>query len=105
MKDDGGSLGLFVRSLCGLDRRAAQQAFESFITGKQLSARQLDFITLIIDVVVRRGLIVVPDLYEAPFTDRAPNGPEDLFANEEIVALEVVFRDLQDRARPTALAA
>lgn len=105
VKDDGGSLGLFVRSLCGLDRQAAQQAFESFTAGKQLRARQIDFITLIIDVVVRRGLIAVPDLYEAPFTDRAPNGPEDLFDNGEIDALEIVFRDLQNRALPTTLAA
>ncbi|WP_282693971.1 DEAD/DEAH box helicase family protein [Streptomyces sp. CC208A] len=105
VKDSGEGLGLFVRKLCGLDRRAAQRALESFIAGKRLSARQLDFITLIIDVVVQRGIIGVADLYEAPFTDRAPNGPEDLFANEEIDALEIVFKDLLNRARPTALAA
>ncbi|MFI1659608.1 type I restriction-modification enzyme R subunit C-terminal domain-containing protein [Streptomyces sp. NPDC020472] len=96
---------MFVRELCGLDRRAAQQALESFIEGKQLGARQLDFITLVIDVVVQRGVIGVSDLYDAPFTDRAPNGPEDLFANEEIDALEIPFRELQNRACPAALAA
>ncbi|MGW6534821.1 DEAD/DEAH box helicase family protein [Streptomyces sp. NPDC055011] len=105
VKDSGEGLGLFVRKLCGLDHRAAQRALESFIAGKRLSVRQLDFITLIIDVVVQRGIIGVADLYEAPFTDRAPNGPEDLFANEEIDALEIVFKDLLNRARPTTLAA
>ncbi|MFD7496784.1 type I restriction-modification enzyme R subunit C-terminal domain-containing protein [Streptomyces sp. NPDC059832] len=69
-----GGLGLFVRALCGLDRQAAQQAFEGFIVGKQLSAAQLDFITLIIDVVAKRGVLDVGDLYEvgSPFHDRRP---------------------------------
>ncbi|MFE1311691.1 DEAD/DEAH box helicase family protein [Streptomyces sp. NPDC058755] len=105
VKGADGGLGLFVRSICGLDRQAAQQAFEGFIAGKNLSARQLDFFTLIIDVVAQRGVITIGDLYEGPFADRAPNGPEDLFENEEINVLELVFKDLRSRACPTALAA
>ncbi|WP_405691797.1 type I restriction-modification enzyme R subunit C-terminal domain-containing protein [Streptomyces sp. NBC_00057] len=60
-----------------MDRQAAQQAFEGFIAGKQLSAGQLDFITLIVDVVAKRGLLGLGDLYEvgSPFHDRAPGGP------------------------------
>ena len=33
------SLGLFLRSLVGLDRAAAKRAFAAFIDGRQLSAR------------------------------------------------------------------
>jgi type I restriction enzyme R subunit len=98
-------LGLFVRSMCGLDRQAAQRAFEGFVSGKQLSAPQLDFLALVIDVVARRGVLGVADLYEGPFTDRAPGGPEDLFENEEIDDLIIVFQQLRTRALPAALAA
>ncbi len=101
VRDSGEGLGLFVRKLCGLDREAARQAVEPFLAGRRLGAGQLDFVTLIVDVAARRGVVGVADLYEAPFTDRAPNGPEDLFADEEIDALETVLKDLVNRARPT----
>ncbi|TWG05916.1 HsdM-like protein [Streptomyces brevispora] len=102
-----GGLGLFVRTLCGLDRQAAQRAFESFIAGMHLSASQLDFITLIDDVVTKRGVLDVGDLYEvgSPFHDRAPGGPDDLFSLEQIDDLKIVFIGLQSTAKPTGLAA
>ncbi|MFJ1845386.1 MULTISPECIES: DEAD/DEAH box helicase family protein [unclassified Streptomyces] len=97
-----GGLGVFVRSLCGLDRQAAQQAFESFTADRQLSAGRLDFVTLIVDVVTKRGLLDLGDLYEvgSPFHDRAPGGPDDLFTPEEIRDLRTVFTGLRSTAKP-----
>ena len=46
-KKDSEGLGLFVRSLVGLDRGAAQEAFASFIGGRTLRPAQLEFINLI----------------------------------------------------------
>lgn len=100
-----GGLGLFVRGLCGLDRQAAQKAFEAFCAGKQLSSRQLDFLTLIIDTVVRRGILSLGDLYEDSFADLAPGGPDDLFTGDELERLKVIFKELERTAQPTALAA
>lgn len=102
-----GGLGLFIRTLCGLDRQAAQKALEGFIAGKQLSVTQLDFITLIIDVVTKRGVLDLGDLYEvgSPFHDRVPGGPDDLFSPEQIDDLKIIFIGLQSTAKPTTLAA
>jgi type I restriction enzyme R subunit len=100
-----GGLGLFVRVLCGLDRQAAQKAFEAFCAGKQLSSRQLDFLTLIIDTVAKRGILGLGDLYEDSFADLAPGGPDDLFTGEELEVLNVIFKELEQTARPTTLAA
>jgi type I restriction enzyme, R subunit len=102
-----GGLGLFVRTLCGLDRKAAQRALEGFIVGKQLGATQLDFITLIVDVVTKRGVLDLGDLYEvgSPFHDCAPGGPDDLFSPEQIDDLKIIFIGLQGTAKPTMLAA
>ena len=94
-----------MRGLCGLDRQAAQKAFEAFCTGKQLSSRQLDFLTLIIDTVVRRGILSLGDLYEDSFADLAPGGPDDLFTGDELERLKVIFKELERTAQPTTLAA
>ncbi|MGW6870974.1 DEAD/DEAH box helicase family protein [Streptomyces xanthophaeus] len=100
-----GGLGLFVRGLCGLDRQAAQRAFEAFCAGKQLSSRQIDFLTLIIDTVAKRGILGLGDLYEDSFADLAPGGPNDLFTGEELEVLNVIFKELEQTAKPTTLAA
>ncbi|WP_079148237.1 DEAD/DEAH box helicase family protein [Streptomyces agglomeratus] len=102
-----GGLGVFVRTLCGLDRRAARKAFEGFVADKRLSAAQLDFLTLIIEVVAKRGMLDLGDLYEpgSAFLDRAPGGPDDLFTPEEIDDLKIVFVRIRSRAKPTTLAA
>ncbi|MDF9814210.1 DEAD/DEAH box helicase family protein [Streptomyces sp. SPB162] len=100
-----GGLGLFVRGLCGLDRQAAQKAFEAFCPDKQRSSRQLDFLTLIIDTVVRRGILSLGDLYEDSFADLAPGGPGDLFTDDELERLEVIFKELEQTAKPITLAA
>ncbi|MGY4275997.1 DEAD/DEAH box helicase family protein [Streptomyces sp. M18.1] len=100
-----GGLGLFVRGLCGLDRQAAQKAFEVFCAGKQLSSRQLDFLALIIDTVAKRGILGLGDLYEDSFADLAPGGPDDLFTGEELAVLNVIFKELERTARPATLAA
>jgi type I restriction enzyme R subunit len=100
-----GGLGLFVRGLCGLDRQAAQKAFEGFLTGKELSARQLDFLTLIVDTVTKRGILGLGDLYEDSFADLSPGGPDDLFTGEELEGLKVIFKELERTAKPAALAA
>ena len=49
-------LGLFLRSLVGLDRVAAKSgAFSRFIEEQQLNASQLDFVNLIIDHLTQCG--------------------------------------------------
>ncbi|MFF6955666.1 DEAD/DEAH box helicase family protein [Streptomyces sp. NPDC008317] len=100
-----GGLGLFVRGLCGLDRQAAQKAFEAFCAGKELSSRQLDFLTLVIDTVVRRGILSLGDLYEDSFADLAPGGPDDLYTGDELERLKVIFKELEQTAKPITLAA
>ena len=42
-------LGLFVRSMVGLDREAAKRAFDDFLAGKTLTANQIQFVNLVID--------------------------------------------------------
>jgi type I restriction enzyme, R subunit len=42
-------LGLFVRSLVGLDREAAKSALGKFASGSTLTANQIEFVNEIVD--------------------------------------------------------
>jgi type I restriction enzyme R subunit len=77
--DNAQGLGLLVRSLVGMDRAAAKAAFAHFTSGKTLTANQLEFINLIIDHLTEHGVVEPARLYESPFTDLTPQGPDALF--------------------------
>jgi type I restriction enzyme, R subunit len=88
-------LGLFIRSLVGLDRQAAKQAFEKFLAGQALNANQQTFINLIIDELTRTGVMDPVRLYESPYSDTAPTGPQALLGGnvaDGIAALLNQFR-------------
>lgn len=96
--EDSQGLGLFVRGLVGLDRQAARDALSGFIAGKTLSANQIQFLDHIVEHLTSNGILDVGRLYEPPFTDRAPQGPEDLWPDEEVDRLVAILDEIKVRA-------
>jgi len=99
--EDADGLGLLVRSLVGMDRVAAKEALARFTNGKTLTASQLEFINLIVDHLTEHGVVNPARLYESPFTDLTPRGPDGLFRTRE---MDELMRAL-DAVRATAMAA
>ena len=83
-KKEAHGLGLFVRSLVGLDREAAKESLASFLSGKKLSANQIEFVNLIVNHLTEHGVMDAFLLYESPFTDLTPQGPDGLFTSVEV---------------------
>jgi type I restriction enzyme, R subunit len=97
-KTEGAGLGLFVRSLVGLDRAAAQQAFASFQDGRILSASQIEFMQMVIENLTQSGVVDPGRLYEAPYTRLSARGIDGLFREAEIVQLFQLLEDVRLRA-------
>ncbi len=90
-------LGLFVRSLVGLDREAAHRAFASFF-GKPLTPNQSELLTMIIDHLAEYGIMEPALLYASPYTDLNPLGVEGIFTGPDIDALFGILADIGERA-------
>ena len=97
-KETSHGLGLFVRSLVGLDREAAKQAFAGFLAGKTLSANQIEFVNMIVNHLTERGVMDASLLYESPFTDFTPQGPEGLFKSAQVEELLTVLTQVREAA-------
>jgi EcoEI R protein C-terminal len=65
-----------------------------------LSANQIEFIDLIVNHLTEHGAMDAGLLYESPFTDLAPRGPDELFTSAQLDELFGVL----DEVRKSALA-
>jgi type I restriction enzyme R subunit len=99
-KEDAHGLGLFVRSLVGLDHQAAMEAFAQYLDGTKFSANQLHFINLIVGELTNNGVMEPARLYESPFTDLAATGPESMFTEAEVDNIVDILNTVRDNAQP-----
>jgi len=91
--------GLFIRSLVGLDRNAAKELFAEFLAEGTHTATQIRFINEIIDELTSRGVMDPARLYDPPFSDLAPMGPEGLFSDAEVDNICHLLQLIEERAK------
>lgn len=97
-KEQSHGLGIFIRSLVGLDREAATQAFSDFVSGTTVTPNQIEFIDLVIQYLTENGVMEPERLYESPFTDINPLGPEGVFPSAKVDEMVAVLAEIQHRA-------
>jgi type I restriction enzyme R subunit len=73
--------------LVGLEREAAKEAFGQFLAGGTATPNQIEFVNLIIDHLTQHGVMTPARLYESPFTDINPRGPEGVFPTADVELL------------------
>lgn len=93
-----GGFGVFLRSIVGLDRAAAQEYFAEFIAAGA-SADQIEFVGMIIEHLTRNGVIDPGMLYESPFSDITPDGPDSVFGEQDADRFLARLRTLNQTAQ------
>ncbi|MGD9529728.1 MAG: type I restriction-modification enzyme R subunit C-terminal domain-containing protein, partial [Pseudonocardia sp.] len=97
-------LGLFIRSLVGLDRQAAVEAFGHYLDGSRFTVGQIRFVNLIVDELTQNGLMEPGRLFESPYTDHAPTGPDRVFPRADVEVIVDILHQVRDRALPVDVA-
>lgn len=80
-------LGEFIRSVVGLDKVEAKNAFSRLVNFASLNTHQIQFMDLIIEYFSVNGVMEVKQLFNPPFSDIYAGGMIKLFDNE--IALKI----------------
>lgn len=99
-KEQSHGLGLFIRSLVGLDRHAALEAFARYLDGTKFNTNQLHFINLIVDELTANGVMEAARLYESPYRDYAATGPESMFTEGDVDNIVDILNTVRANALP-----
>jgi type I restriction enzyme, R subunit len=101
VEERAGALGVFIRSLVGLDRAAATEAFGAYLDEARFSVEQVRFASMIVDELTANGVMEPARLYESPYTD---HGHVDVIFPEDVEVIFEILRDIQRHAVPTEVA-
>jgi type I restriction enzyme, R subunit len=81
-----------------LDRATVSEAFGDFLSAGTTTAAQIEFINMVIEHLTYPDVMDPALLYEPPFTDIAPTGPEKLFNEENVARLFTKIQSINDSA-------
>lgn len=92
-----GGLGLFLRSLAGLERAAAMEAFARFLDDSTYSVDQIRFVEMVINELTTTGVMEPRRLFESPYTDDLPR-VDTMFQVRDLEAIVDTLRAVKERA-------
>ena len=91
-------LGVFIRSIIGLEVKAAQDAFAEFLQAGSLRADQMTFIQNIITYLTKNGTIEPSMLFEPPFTDINDQGLMGIFEDSDAHKVLSIIERINENA-------
>ncbi|MNR34775.1 hypothetical protein D3C85_1525730 [compost metagenome] len=95
---DDRPLPLFIRSLVGLDRNAALEAFGKFLDGSRYNSQQIRFVEMIVERLTKHGVIEPGQLYEPPFTALHHEGLDGTFSDSDADGIVAVIAEIHQAA-------
>ena len=97
-KEKSHGLGIFIRSLVGLDHETAMNAFSEFISGTTATPNQIEFINLVVQELTQNGVMEPDRLFQSPFKDLSAEGPLGLFPSAKVTRIIEVINSFKERA-------
>jgi type I restriction enzyme R subunit len=91
-------LGIFIRSLVGLDRQEAKRAFNDFLDGQRYNSNQIEFVNMIIDYLTKNGIMEAELLYQPPYTNYSSNGLSGIFSDNEATKIVEILEAIKQNA-------
>lgn len=91
---DGKPLGEFIRSVVGLDRTEAKNAFARISNQGSFNAKQIQFMNLIIDFFAVNGVMKTEQLFQPPFSNIDSQGIINLFGEEKTKEIGQVINEI-----------
>ena len=93
----------FVRWSGWIARRRPRPS-SRYLDGSRFSADQIHFVTLIVEELTTNGVMEPSRLFEPPYTDHAPTGPDYFFPDADVELIVETLHEIRDHARPTSAA-
>lgn len=104
--ESAGGLGLFIRSIVGLDRATVKERFADFLDAPNRNINQIRFVETIIDELTVNGVVEPGRLFEDPYTEIIPDVLDEGsgFDFAELSQIRTILVDLKQAAVPVAAA-
>ncbi|WP_018332630.1 DEAD/DEAH box helicase family protein [Actinomycetospora chiangmaiensis] len=93
-------LGRFIRSLVGLDRSAAVEAFATYLDDTRFTLDQIRFVNMIVDELTASGLMEPGRLFETPYIDQGADGIDSFFPENDVEVIVDILHDITKHAQP-----
>ena len=91
-------MGIFIRSLIGLDRQEAKRVFNDFLDGKRFNSNQIEFVNLIIDYLTKNGVMDAGLLFQSPYTNFDAMGVIGIFPEKEAKQILGILQEIRYNA-------
>lgn len=99
-----GTVAELIRTLVGLDREAATDAFAEFLDGSRFNVDQIRFVTFIIDYLTENGVMPADRLYQPPCTDFHPAGLDGVFPDADATRIVDILKQVRQNTDSSAAA-
>ncbi len=69
-----------------------------FLNGKTWTSNQIEFVNLIVNHLTENGTMDPAMLYESPFVDITPLGPDSIFTSSQVDDLIAILTNVRNSA-------
>lgn len=95
---DNRSLGIFIRSILGLERNVVSSIFAEFLEESNYNSRQIDFINAVVNSFTINGVLEPKMLYQPPFTEIDSNSVGGLFNDSDCEKIITLMKEIKTKS-------